>query len=108
MTDRSNYYQRDPRNRESTPSERFPSNHVKFSALLKPIEWIDSAYGLLGSRAFMMKDAILKEFDSAAPLDEYLGTADELKQVRKIVVSFCEGVDNNPFISSTGRFLHST
>ncbi len=105
MTDLSNYYQRDHRNSESTPSERFPNNHVKFSALLKPLQWIDSAYGIFGSRAFMTKDAMLKGFDSAAPLDKYLGTDDELKQNRKLVISFCEGIDNNPFLSSIGRFL---
>jgi len=105
MTDLSNYYERDPRNGESTPSERFPNNHVKYSALLKPLQWIDSAYHLFGSRAFMIEDAMLKEFDSAAPLDKYLGTEEELKEVRKLVVSFCEGIDNNPFLSSIGRFL---
>ncbi|MGV7224781.1 MAG: sulfotransferase family protein [Nitrospinales bacterium] len=105
MADLSNYYQRDPRNSESTPSGRFPNNHVKFSALLKPIQWIDSAYGLFGSQAFTTKDVILKEFDSAAPLDEYIGTKEELKQVRKLVISSCEGIDNNPFLSSIGRFL---
>ncbi len=74
MTDLSNYYQRDPRENGRTPSERFPENHVNFSSLLKPLQWIDSIYGLFGSRAFMTKDAMLKEFDSAAPLDKYLGT----------------------------------
>ncbi|MCP4258720.1 MAG: sulfotransferase [Planctomycetes bacterium] len=105
MTDLSNYYQRDPRNREPTPSERFPHNHVKYSALLKPLQWIDSAYGLFGSRAFTTMDAMLREFDSAAPLDKYLGTEDELKRARMLVVSFCEGIDNNPFLCSIGRFL---
>ena len=105
MTDLSNYYQRDPRNSEATSSERFPDNHVKYSALLKPLEWIDSVYGLFGSRAFMTKKAILAEFDSAAPLDEYLGTEEELRKARMLVVSYCEGYDNNPFISPIGRFL---
>ncbi len=105
MTDLSNYYQRDPQNNESAPSERFPNNHVKFSALLKPLQWIDSAYALFGFRAFKAKDIILKEFDSAAPLDEYIGTKEELEQVRNLVISSCEGVDNNPFLSSIGRFL---
>ena len=50
-------------------------------------------------------DAMLREFDSAAPLDKYLGTEDELKRARMLLVSFCEGVDNNPFLSSIGRFL---
>ncbi len=105
MVDLSNYYQRDPRNIESTPIERFPNNHVKYSALLKPLEWIDSAYSLLGYRAFLTKDAMLKEFDSAAPLDQYLGTKEELKKHRQLIVSYCEGIDSNPFLSSIGRFL---
>jgi len=106
MADLSNYYQRDHRNNESTPSERFPTNHVKYSPLLRPLQWIDSAYRLFGSQAFTTKDAILKEFDSAAPLDECLGTKHELEDARKLVASFCEGVDNNPFLSPAGRFLH--
>ncbi|MCP4613996.1 MAG: hypothetical protein GY845_35365, partial [Planctomycetes bacterium] len=105
MTDLSNYYQRDSRNGEAGPSERFPRNHVKYSAVLKPLEWIDRAYGLFGSRAFTTMDALLREFDSAAPLDKYLGTEEELRKARMLVVSFCEGVDNNPYLSAIGRFL---
>jgi hypothetical protein len=105
MTDLSNYYQRDPRNREAIPSERFPDNHVRYSALLKPLEWIDSVYSLFGCRAFRTMDALLREFDSAAPLDKYLGTEEELRKARLLVVSYCEGLDNNPFLSSIGRFL---
>jgi hypothetical protein len=105
MTDLSNYYQRDPRVSKAIPSERYPNNHVKYSVLLKPLEWIDNAYGLFGSRAFKMMDEMLREFDSAAPLDKYLGTEGELKRARMLVVSFCEGVDNNPYLSSIGRFL---
>ncbi len=105
MTDVPNYYQRDPRGTGATPSERFPRNHVKFSALLKPLQWVDSLYGLFGARAFKRMDAVLKAFDSAAPLDELLGTEAELKQIRKIVVSFCKGMDGNPYFSPIGRFL---
>lgn len=105
MVNLSNYYQREPIKNESTSSERYPRNHVKFSPLLKPLEWIDSVYRLFGSRAFMTMDAMLKEFDSAAPLDECLGTEEELKQVRKLIISFCQGIDNNPFLSSIGRFV---
>ena len=36
---------------------------------------------------------------------EYLGTEEELKKVRELLILFCEGVDNNPFLSPTGRFL---
>jgi len=72
---------------------------------LKPLQWIDNVYGLFGSRAFTTMDAMLREFDSAAPLDKYLGTEEELRHVRRLVVSFCEGVDNSPFLSSIGRFI---
>ncbi len=105
MVDLSNYYQREPVKNESSASERYPKNHVKFSTLLKPLQWIDSAYGLFGSRAFITMDAMLKEFDSATPLDACLGTEEELKQVRKFLISFFKGMDNNPFLSSIGRFL---
>lgn len=105
MVDLSNYYQRKPVINESPAIDRYPRNHVKFSLLLKPIQWIDRVYRLFGSRAFMTMDAMLKEFDSAAPLDECLGTEEELKQVRKLLISFWEGIDNNPFLSSIGRFL---
>jgi hypothetical protein len=105
MTDSSNYYEQDPQDRESFPPERFPKNHVKYSALLKPLGWIDTIYDWFGSWPFMIRKAMLKEFDSAAPLDEYLGTDQELKQVRKLVESYCDGVDNNPFLSPVGRFL---
>jgi hypothetical protein len=100
-----NYYQREPRKNETMISERFPHNHVKFSALLKPLEWIDGVCGLFGSRAFKFKDAMLHEFDSASPLDDCLGTKAELKQVKEIIMLFCKGIDNNPHLSSIGRFL---
>ena len=105
MVDLSNYYQREPVKNESVASERYPMNHVKYSRLLKPLQWIDSTYRLFGSRAFMTMDAMLKEFDSTAPLDACLGTKEELKQVRELIISFCEGIDNNPFLSPIGRFL---
>jgi hypothetical protein len=103
--DLSNYYQGDYQSSQDYSSERFPGNHVKFSPLLSPLQWVDSAYGLFGSRAFTIMRAMLKEFDSAAPLDEYIGTKNELIQIRKLVVLFCESIDNNPYISPIGRFL---
>ena len=48
---------------------------------------------------------MLAEFDRAAPLDKYLGTEEELRKARRLVVSYCDGADNNPFLSSIGRFL---
>ena len=49
--------------------------------------------------------AMSKEFDSATPLDQCLGTKAELNQNKNLMISFCEGVDNNPFLSPIGRFL---
>ncbi len=104
-TDLSNYYECDPQDTKNDSTGRFPGNHVKYSPLLKPVEWIDGVSGLFGSRAFKIKEAMLKEFDSAAPLDKYLGTAADLKENRDLMISFCDGIDNNPYLSSIGRFL---
>lgn len=108
MINSSNYYQRDPRNSEVRNSKRFPENHVRFSTMLRPLQWLDKVYEPFGSHAFLTKQAILREFDSTAPFDECLGTQEELKEVRKLIVSYCEGVDNNPFLSPIGRFLLKT
>ncbi|MBT8342505.1 MAG: sulfotransferase [Desulfatitalea sp.] len=105
MVDLSNYYQRDPGIGDTTPSERFPNNHVSFSPLLMPLHWLDRVHRIFGSMAFKSKHAMLKEYDSAAPLDACLGTEAELKQVRKLIVSFAEGFDNNSRISVFGRFF---
>lgn len=108
MSDLSNYYQQDPRSNEAIGSERFPNNHIQFSAILKPLQWLDNVYRIFGSHMFMTKHAILKEFDAAAPLDDCLGSQEELKEVRKLIVSYCEGIDNNQFLSTIGRFLLKT
>jgi len=108
MADLSNYYQRGPVKSESTTSERYPGNHVKFSPLLAPLRWIDGVYSMFGSRAFMTTKEMLKEFDSAAPLDKYLGKTEDLKDMRELLISYCHGIDNNPFLSSVGRFLVKT
>jgi hypothetical protein len=101
----SNYYEREPVKNRSAASERYPKNHVKFSALLKPLQWIDSVYGVFGARAFTIMDKMLKESDSAAPLDKYLGEKEDLADMRQLLVSYCRGIDTNPFLSSIGRFL---
>jgi hypothetical protein len=105
MTDLSNYYNRDSQNCKMEITERFPDNHVKFSFILNPLEWINNLYCLFGAQAFKTMKAMLKEFDSATPLDQCLGTKVELKQNRNLIISLCEGVDNNPFLSTIGRFL---
>ena len=105
MVNLSNYYQRENQSLKDDSSERFPSNHVKFSSLLRPLEWIDRAYGFFGYRAFKIKEASLTEFDGAAPLDKYVGTEEELSQIRKLLALFCESIDDNPYLSPIGRFL---
>jgi hypothetical protein len=104
VTDYSNYYQRDPQP-SLAGSARFPKNHVKYSNILKPIEWIDNAYGLFGTQAFRFKKVMLREFDRIAPLDEYIGSRDELNKIRNLVMLFCESIDNNPYLSPIGRML---
>jgi hypothetical protein len=100
-----NYYQRDPQPSLAGASARFPKNHVRFSKLLKPIEWIDKAYGLFGKQAFGCEKIILNEFDRIAPLDEYMGSREELNHVRNLVVLFCRSIDNNPYVSPVGRMI---
>jgi hypothetical protein len=73
--------------------------------MLKLIHWIDNIFRLFGSKAFKKTNSVLKVFDSASPLDENLGTDDDLKQLRNLVKSYSEGIDNNPFLSSMGRYI---
>lgn len=103
--DLSDYYECDPKIGLSDNSGRYPGNHVKYSPLLAPLKWIDGISKIFGSGAFKIGDALVKEFDAAAPLDKYLGTPEELKDNRDLVASFSEAVDNNPYLSSIGRFL---
>jgi hypothetical protein len=84
----THYYQCSPESHAATSFEQFPKNHVNFSPLLKPVEWIDRVYGLFDQRAFQMM-GVLKEFDRAAPLDEKIGTQQELLQNRHLVALFC-------------------
>ena len=72
---------------------------------MKPIEWIDWVSRLFGARAFKLEKAVLRNFDSAAPLDRVLGSKEELRRLRDVVESFCRNIDCNPFLSPIGRFL---
>ena len=108
MNDLKNYYERAPVKNESNPHDRYPRNHVNFSWLLKPLQWIDGFYSKFGSKVIVTNNAMLKEFDRAAPLDKYLGTMENLKDMRELLVSYCHGIDNNPFLSSIGRLLIKT
>ena len=105
MTGHSNYYHKNPRFSSGGPASRYPKNHVKYSRLLKPVDWADSVCSFFGTRAFKFKKVLLKEFDRIAPLDEYMGSRNELGQVRNVVSLFCESIDNNPYLSPIGRML---
>ena len=101
----SNYYEREIHDQDFLPSGRFPTNHVKFAPVLKPIQWMDNIFRFFGTKAFKKTDDVLKAFDSASPFDKNLGTSDDLKQLRNLVQSYSEGIDNNPFLSSIGRYI---
>jgi len=105
MADQSNYYERTPVKKDNFLSERYPGNHVKFSPLLKPLQWMDGVYRTFGSRAFLTSKEMVKEFDSVAPLDKYLGEKEDIADMRRLLISYCHGIDENPFLSSIGRFL---
>jgi hypothetical protein len=105
MVSQSNYYQHYPNDRNLSSADRFPTNHVQFATILRPIQWIDKIYAKLGLRAFALNKAMLHEFDSAAPLDRYLGTESELAHNRNLIISLCTGIDENPLLSPTGKFL---
>jgi hypothetical protein len=76
---------------------------VRYSKLLKPVEWIDSIYSLFGSQAFRFKKGVLREFDRIAPLDKYMGSRDALDKIRNLVMLYCESIDDNPYLSPIGR-----
>ena len=105
MPDLSNYYE-DIRDRKdhSTPN-RYPANHVSFSPLLGPLKWISAIYKLFGKRAFTMEKGMLQEFDKSTLLDRYIGDQKDLADMRRLLVSYCRGMDNNSNLSVIGRFL---
>ncbi len=103
-----NYYQSRAGTRNLTDAARYPKNHVKFSPVLRMLQLVERGYRLFGSNAFMMSESMLKAFDSAAPYDKHQGTDQELNYLRTLLTSYCSGIDNNPNISSIGRYLLKT
>lgn len=104
----SNYYQSESGTSIRTDSSRYPKNHVKFSPFLKILQIVERAYKLFGSEAFLLSESTLKAFDRAAPYDKYQGTEQEINEIRTLLTSYCSGIDNNPNISSIGRYLLKT
>jgi hypothetical protein len=99
-----NYYEQFP-NRHAAEPARFPRNHVRYSALLRPLEWLNALHVRLGVSPLSTTQAALRVFDSAAPFDAVLGSADELADLRSALVLQQEGIDRNPYVSGIGRVL---
>jgi hypothetical protein len=100
-----NYYERPVSRGERVDPLRFPRNHVRFHTFLKPLELVNLAHLRWNQGPLVIRDALLRELDAAAPLDEDLGTAQELARLRASVAAFGEGLDRNPFLSGIGRAL---
>lgn len=105
MPDFLNYYQVTPDRKDHPIPQRYPANHVRFSPLLGPLKWISAISKLFGKRAFTMEKGMLREFDKSAPLDRYIGDQKDLADMRELLISYCRGIDNNPHLSTIGRFL---
>lgn len=101
---RHEYYGCEPSEREGPP-ERYPANHVRFSALLRPLEWVYRGGEAVGARPLSMAADSLREFDRAGPHDEVLGSRQELDRIRALLEFGCAGLDGNPYLSPVGRFL---
>ena len=105
MPDFNNYYQVSPERKDHSLPERYPSNHVSFSPLLFPLKWISAIYELFGRRAYNLEKDMLQEFDSSSQIENYIGEKNDIADMRKLLVSYCRGIDNNPHLSAIGRFL---
>lgn len=105
MSNARNYYECQPQGPGTDETDRFPANHVRYSWLLQPLKWIERSMKPGRFRPFSLKNAMLAEFDRAAPLDSVLGSDQELAQTRRLVELAGAGFDQNPFLSPAGRLL---
>lgn len=100
-----NYYECEPKDRNAAESDRYPRNHVRFSPLLTLATRLNAWLSKLRLRPASFHEAMLDEFDRAAPLDDVLGTREEIAQTRNLVELAAKGFDANPFLSDEGRLL---
>ena len=100
-----NYFQRSAAQVELAETARFPRNHVRYPAKLKPIEWLNALHVRMQSGPLATERAVLAAFDLAHPMDACLGTEEERSCLRSAVVSFVKGVDRNPYLLGIGRVL---
>jgi len=101
-----NYYHVDPATTRGDATGRYPHNYVKFPWFLKPVEWWASmSRALTGRTAYLLKDSLLKAFDSVdAPAGRW-GTAEELGVLRQCIEIASRNFDGNPYISPIGRVV---
>ena len=100
-----NYFQRSAAQVELAETARFPRNHVRYPAKLKPIEWLNALHVRMQSGPLATERAVLAAFDLAHPMDACLGTEEERSCLRSAVVSFVQGIDRNPNLLGIGRVL---
>ena len=100
-----NYFQRPAAQADAADPGRFPRNHVRYAAKLKPIEWLNTVHLRIPPRPLSIERAVLAEFDRAHPMDACLGTAEELSSLRSCLVSFAQGIDRNPHLLGIGRLV---
>jgi len=100
-----NYFQRPATQVDPPDTARFPSNHVRYSAKLKPVEWLNAVHVRMHSGPLSIERAVLAAFDRAHPMDACLGTVEELTCLRSALVSFVQGIDRNPHLLGIGRVL---
>lgn len=103
------YYQVDPSTSARDTSGRYPSNHVRFSPALRAAGWLgDCKEAISGERSFVLTKRLLREFDKPGPLHPRWGSEAEVGVLRECLELFCDGIDQNPHISTVGRILLKT
>src|SRR5215471_8652127 len=105
MTGPDSYYQTFSTVREPAEQARFPRNHVRYPARLKPIEWLNALHVRRVGRPLSIEKAVRAAYDSAAPHDAHLGTPEELSRLRDLVITLARGIDDNPYLLGIGRVL---
>ena len=86
-----NYFQRPATQVDPPDTARFPSNHVRYSAKLKPVEWLNAVHVRMQSGPLSIERAVLAAFDRAHPMDACLGTVEELTCLRSAPRLLCAG-----------------
>jgi len=105
MANSDGYYQHFPTPNESADTTRYPRNHVRYAAKLKPLEWLNALCGHKTRGPLSIERRALAAYDRAAPYDACLGTAEELRRLRGLIRIMTRGLDRNPYLLGIGRLL---